>query len=390
MNEPLDHAPFGFFEFSDDGIILSANSTLADLLGYTSEEMVGKKVEGFLTLANKIFYQTHFFPLIKLNGSANEIFLSLLARDGSPIPVLTSAKRCSDRFQCAVMVVAERQKYETEILSARRKAEEDLNSNEELKKAKQDLEQKTRDLDRRLHELQGKNQEMENVSRLLAHDLREPMRKVRLFADMIREESGTELGTEGAFGLGRIFEESDRSLLLISEIQRFLDAGTNLEAVTLVDLDSVVTSAAQLVRETRPNWTLEAERLPNIVGRPKQLQRLFEELFENAVKFNPSANSLVIKISSQNVQLNGYHATKDRYAYRDFIQIEIADNGESFDPEYKSYVFELFKKLNPASTDPGVGLAICRKIAVSHQGSIEIKPVPNEGTVVILRLPFEQ
>jgi phosphoserine phosphatase RsbU/P len=388
MNEQLDHAPFGYIEFSEDGKVLASNTTLANLLGYSPEELVGRKFESLLTLANKIFYQTHFFPLLKLNGNASEVFLSLLGRDGSSIPVLTSAGRRNGSFQCAFMVVSERQKYETEILSARRKAEEALSSNEELKKAKQELEQNARDLDRRLHELQGKNLEVENVSRLLAHDLREPVRKVRLFADLVRENVTTALDAEGSFGLTRIFEESDRALHLITEIQRFLDAGTSQEAMVPVELDSVVRGAEQMIREKNSNWKLEVENLPKIVGRPRQLESLFQELFDNALKFCPLTHPLVVRISSQKIQLNGYHATKDRYVYRDFVQIEVADNGMSFDPQYTSYVFGLFKKLNPTSNGVGAGLAICRKIAATHQGTIEIRPVLNQGTSVILRLPY--
>ena len=390
MNDRLDLAPCGFAEFGDDGIITYANTTFANLVGWPAGELAGKKFESLLTLPNRIFYQTHFFPLLKLRGVAAEIFLSLLARDGSSVPVLTSARRHGQTIQCVFLVVAERQKYEAEILAARRKAEEALQSNAELKTAKLNLEQQARDLDYRLQELVIKNQEMLNVSRMFAHDLREPMRKVRLFGEIVRENAGATLSLEGEIAFSRLLAESERALLLISEIQRFLEAGTGDEPVTRVSLNAIAGKAAQLVRETESDWELEIDPMPAIDGRPRQLVLLFEELFQNAVKFRSDERPLRVRVSGQTIQLNSYQSTKDRYVYRDFAQIEITDNGRGFDPKYESYVFELFKKIDLGSQGLGIGLAICARIAAAHYGTITVKPELDNGLTVVLRLPVEK
>lgn len=94
MADRLDNAPCGFVEFADDGAILYANATLAEWLGLSnSQQLVGRKFDSILTVANRIFFQTHFFPMLTLNGGVEEIFLSLRAHDGASVPVVATAKR---------------------------------------------------------------------------------------------------------------------------------------------------------------------------------------------------------------------------------------------------------------------------------------------------------
>ncbi|MBD0325153.1 MAG: PAS domain-containing protein, partial [Pyrinomonadaceae bacterium] len=93
MDDLLNTAPCGFLSFSDDGVILIVNSTLLESLGYALRELQGKNFESFLPVASRIFYQTHFFPLLKLHGKAEEIYLSLRANSGAEVPVLVNAVR---------------------------------------------------------------------------------------------------------------------------------------------------------------------------------------------------------------------------------------------------------------------------------------------------------
>src|SRR5688500_7595232 len=91
--ELLDHAPCGFVSFGDDGEILVANHTLATMLGYEPDILVGRPVETLLTTPTRIFYQTHFFPMLRLHGRADEMFLTLRSQDGTPVHVLGNASR---------------------------------------------------------------------------------------------------------------------------------------------------------------------------------------------------------------------------------------------------------------------------------------------------------
>src|SRR5688500_7047748 len=86
----LDAAPCGFVSFGDDGAIALVNRTLLELLGYERDELLGRHVETILTIAGRIFYQTHLFPLLTLHGRAEEIFLLLRPKGGGEVGALVN------------------------------------------------------------------------------------------------------------------------------------------------------------------------------------------------------------------------------------------------------------------------------------------------------------
>ena len=94
--------------------IVAANATLHEMLGYAPGEIAGLHVERLLTVAGRIFYQTHVFPTLKLQASVNEVYLNLVDADGLAVPVLLNAVRRprEDRFVSDWIVVAMRQRDE--------------------------------------------------------------------------------------------------------------------------------------------------------------------------------------------------------------------------------------------------------------------------------------
>src|SRR5215207_8543715 len=123
-DELLDALPCGVVSFTDDGHIHYLNDTLARLLGYDCAELQGRHVEPLLTVAARIFYQTHLFPLLRLHGTADEIFLLLRAKNGSDVGALVNARRRErdGAFvnDCVLLEVRERRKYEDELLRAKK------------------------------------------------------------------------------------------------------------------------------------------------------------------------------------------------------------------------------------------------------------------------------
>src|SRR5689334_4201628 len=93
MERYLRLAPSLFFAVSADGTLLEVNQSLLDCLGYKPNELDGKKVDVVFPVATRIFYQTHLFPLLKLNGKAEEIYVDLNKSNGEYLPVLLNAAR---------------------------------------------------------------------------------------------------------------------------------------------------------------------------------------------------------------------------------------------------------------------------------------------------------
>src|SRR3954462_12800585 len=93
MDALLDTAPCGFVSFGDDGRIALINTTLTERLGYSRDELVGRHVEIFFPVSTKLFFHTHFYPLMKMHGRAREVFLLLCAKTGEELGALCNAVR---------------------------------------------------------------------------------------------------------------------------------------------------------------------------------------------------------------------------------------------------------------------------------------------------------
>ncbi|HEU0078986.1 MAG TPA: histidine kinase dimerization/phospho-acceptor domain-containing protein, partial [Longimicrobiaceae bacterium] len=162
VDELLNTAPCGFLSFADDGAVELVNATLLEMLGYGREELVGRHVERILTVGSRIFYQTHWFPLLRLHGRAEEIFLMLRSRSGEEVGVLVNAVRRerggAAAYDCVLMQVRERRKYEDELLRARRAA--DL-ARGEMEVQKRELEEANGLLEAQAVELELQQQQMQ-------------------------------------------------------------------------------------------------------------------------------------------------------------------------------------------------------------------------------------
>ena len=94
LDQRLDLAPCGYVSFADDGELLEVNTTLATMLGYVARaDLVGAHIQTILPPGGRIFYQTHIFPLLRLHGMVEEIYVPLRKRNGGDLPVLMNAVR---------------------------------------------------------------------------------------------------------------------------------------------------------------------------------------------------------------------------------------------------------------------------------------------------------
>ncbi|QRK09745.1 PAS domain S-box protein [Archangium violaceum] len=396
MDDLLSSAPCGLFSFTDDGVLVAVNETLLEVLGYARDELLGRHVEQLLSLASRMFYETHFFPLIRMHGRAQELSLALRSRTGESVPVLVNAVRKARQGgvvnHCAFMPVRERAKYEDELLKAKWAAEEALLSNEELTRARQALEQQARELEQKLRMLERRNQQLTRVSTILSHDLREPARKLSMFACLFTREDREGLSLTGQRSLDRIKSISVKLEQLVTALHQLVTLDVTDEPVEDVDLLEVVGNARQRVSEAAMagSVTLRCAPLPMVQGRRRQLMMLFHELFDNAVKFRKPDTHPRIDIECQLVQENSFRVMKDKYRYTDFARIVVADNGLGFDNRYSDYVFEVLRKVDTNTPGLGVGLALCHKVVENHGGSISVESEPGVGTRFTLLLPLRQ
>ncbi|MES2704660.1 MAG: ATP-binding protein [Bacteroidota bacterium] len=394
MDELLDHAPCGFVSFYDNGIINEVNQTLANLLGYAKQELIGQKVERLMTIAGRIFFQTHFFPLVKLQGKAEEVFLTLTSKDNDHIPALVSANRKIGKAlpenHCIIVPVHQRQKYEQELLLAKKTAEDALNRNVHLLALTEELEKNKLALDWQVTRLSNINSDLVQFSNVISHDMQEPVRKIAVFADIVRNDPGQQLSEDALLALGHITTASRRMRSLVMGLQEFVSMETAANHVFTCDLNEIVADTLQrLTTETDVSPQVTAAALPSVEGQPSQIGLLFYHLLLNAFRFRREGLPPEIKIDCDIIQQNSFKATKDKYRYIDFARITVADNGRGFDNEYAAYIFQLFKKAHIDSPGIGFGLALCKKIVENHMGSISAHGKVNEGATITVLLPLK-
>ena len=128
MNIHADQLPCGFLSLSLDGVIQSINDKLLEWIGAERDNTAGRHVNAILTESSKLFYQFYIFPMLKMHGKVEELYLSLESSDGSEVPVLLNGVCCEREgvmvSECILVRTVNRQKLEHEILIAKKAAQQ--------------------------------------------------------------------------------------------------------------------------------------------------------------------------------------------------------------------------------------------------------------------------
>jgi signal transduction histidine kinase len=366
VDELLDSLPCGVVSFTDEGRVLLANDTLGRMLREEASTLVGRHIETLLTVAGRIFYQTHFFPLLRLHGKAEEVFLLLRRADGTELGVLVNgARRRRDGSfvnDCVLLEVRERRKYEDELLRARREAE-----------------QANAALAARTREVEAANHAKTEFLTTMSHELRTPLNAIGGYVQLI------ELGIHGPVTeqqretLGRVTRSQQHLLRLINDLLNLarIESGRvdfTIEDMSLADAVSAVTpmiepqmAAGQLTFAS----SVDAEL--RVRADREKVQQILLNLLSNAVKFTPAGGR---------VRLDASHDADSK------VRVRVTDTGIGIQPEKLDAVFEPFVRLGERRSEgTGLGLAISRDLARGMGGDLAAHSGPAGGSVFTLTLP---
>jgi two-component system CheB/CheR fusion protein len=224
-------------------------------------------------------------------------------------------------------------------------------------------------------QINDQKEALEIFSRALAHDLKEPMRTINSYSELIGETATLSKQDKAHFKL--IQYASERMITLINSVLGYTQLDNISEArKVLCDTNtivhSVIQSLKQLIEETEAVVTYD--NLPEIKAIPAQLFQLFENLICNAIHHNSNKPEISIKASR----------TKDGWCF------SVQDNGDGIEDQYNDKVFEPFKRLTNDDNRTGLGLAVCSKIVQYHHGMIWHKPNNGEGTTFYFVIPTNQ
>jgi PAS domain S-box-containing protein len=425
LGDILENAPCGVVSFGDDGRIHYANATLLTRLGYTHELLTGKHFETLLGTGSRIFYQTHFYPLIRMHGRAQEVFLLLRARDNEDVGMLCNAARREIDgayvIDCVFMEVKERRKFEEALLDARQIAEranaalQDRTKEAEsaasllerqaleLELQHQQLHEQATELEAQSEELQSTNDELlelnqelekqreaaddanhakSNFLAVMSHELRTPLNAIGGYTQLL------DMGVQGPVtdaqreALARIDRSQRHLLRLINDVLNLarIESGRVEYVIEPVQLSEVLQSVVPMVEPQMTRKQLQfkstvAEGLAANADREK-VQQILLNVLTNALKFTPSGGSISVEAG----------CASDSHCY-----FRVIDSGVGIPPEMLDKIFEPFIQVDASHSRPaegtGLGLAISRDLARGMGGDLFAESEPGKGSTLQLNLP---
>jgi phosphoserine phosphatase RsbU/P len=391
MEISLDRAPCCYFSSNDEGIILDVNETLCSQLHYDKEQLLGNTVDAIFTLATRIFHQTHFFPLLKMQGHADEIFITLQTKNKKQVPVLVNAERREVNGNAVILYIGipvhNRKKFEDELVAAKKEAEAALQENTALQQAKQELQKHAEQLDQHIVKVNQQNEELKQFNRVVTHDLQEPVRKLSVFSNILLNADENHGNSKTI--VEKLLRASEQLRSVIFKLQQYIWLTESAIKLTEIDFNELLLLVQQKLEKEFPASSLivNAGDIPVLQADWDQMQVLLHQLLSNAVRFRKEGEKAIVEITSTILQKNRFTNLEGKYHYQDFLKLQVKDNGIGFDLRRKDQVFDLFR--NGHTSGYGIGLSLCKRIVENHWGKITIDSKPEEGTTVTILLPVE-
>jgi signal transduction histidine kinase len=231
-------------------------------------------------------------------------------------------------------------------------------------------------------ELARSNAQLQEFAYVASHDLKEPLRVISGFAQLLAENYAGKLDKDAYEFIGYMVDGASRMQTLINDLLEYSKVSTQgkpLEPVHSSDaLKQAIYNLQVAIRETEAQVTYDD--LPRINGDANQLTQLFQNLISNAIKFRRKDERPRIHISAS-LEEGG-----DRWV------VSVTDNGIGIAPEHRERIFDMFRRIHGRGNYPGtgIGLAVCSKIVERHGGRIWVESEPGKGSTFSFSLPVAE
>lgn len=341
-----ENAPCGYVSALPDGMIVKVNQTFLTWTGYRREDLVGRKrFQDLLTAGGRIFHETHYAPLLRMQGEVREIAVEIVCANGGRLPVLINSVLRKDavgkpiRTRTTVFNATDRKEYERELLRARQKAEQ-------ADKAKADF-----------------------IS-MISHEIRTPLSAIMGVGHLL---GNTDLSSQQQKFVRILRSSSENLLNLVNEILDFskIEAGKLSLEERSFDLRQLVNGilSSLRVKADEKGIILETyvdELVPAVLlGDPIKVAQVLTNLLGNAIKFTAQG--------SVTVTLQVRELLSDAV----MIHFRVSDTGIGISPDRLQHVFDDFTQ---ASYDislkyggTGLGLAISKRLVELHGSKLAVE-----------------
>ena len=339
----FENAPCGYLSADRNGRITRANQTFSQWTGHDQAALVGRRFADRLSIPGRIFYETHFAPMLHMQGAFNEVALEVIAADGRTVPVLVNAIERRDEngqpsfIRFTLFIATQRRSYERELLEERDDAKAEVRS------AHADAELR------------------EQFIAVLGHDLRNPLAAIASGVRLLGPEPLSDRG---------------RTILTLME-------GSVVRAAGLIDnvLDFARGRLGGGITLTRADEPLEPV-LAQIVAELRSIAP--DQVIETHFTIDQEVNCDRIRIGQllSNILGNALtHGAKDVPVRLDAtiadgeLSISVTNGGDPIPPEAIGKLFQPFYRGGDQNKHHGLGLGlhIAGEIARAHGGTLEAR-----------------
>jgi PAS domain S-box-containing protein len=358
-----EHAPCAYLTTLPDGTMVRVNRTFVEWTGYSREALLaGKKIQTLLSIGSRIYYETHYAPLLRMQGVANEIALEVVRDDGRILPVLVNSRQKRDAAgtpllnRITLFDSTDRRRYEHELLLARRKAEQ-------VAKDKADL------------------------LAMLSHDIRNPLNALMGVVQLLDR---SELAEPQRRLVRLLKTSSDNMLNLLNHVLELSKAESSSFALieTPFSLQALVNEvvstfeAAARDKGVTIGSSIAASVPPTLSGDPVAIRQILSNLVGNAVKFT-SVGSVTVTVETKQVATDGVT-----------LAFAVSDTGIGIAHDVIDRIFSEFTQASYETAvrfgGSGLGLTITRRLLELHGSNVHVDSSPGKGSTFSfdLRLPL--
>jgi PAS domain S-box-containing protein len=343
--------------------ILAWNKKCEHTYGYKKEEVIGKPY-------------LEIFPEVKKNETVMAALQSAL--DGISIYVPVQKAHYAKGYVEGHYIPLHNSENEVYgMLHIVHDVTERIEAEQEMRRMNESLFQKNK-------QLESLNEELSSFAFIASHDLREPLRKVQVFADRILTREMNTLSSAGRDEFRRIQAAVRRMDTLIDDILGFSSVTASSKGFIDFSIAEVFENVKRDMNDeiSQKKAIIESQPLPRITGNPSHFAHLFKNLLSNSLKFQPNGQRPKVKVSFREIGggeiPGGYADPNSRY-----LEISIEDNGIGFEQQYENRIFQMFQRLHGMHEyeGTGMGLSICKKVMDIYQGFITAKSSPGNGAI---------
>lgn len=226
-------------------------------------------------------------------------------------------------------------------------------------------------------ELRRSNEELEEFAYVASHDMQEPLRTVSSYVQLLERRYADKLDSDARDFIAFAADGAARMQAMISDLSAYSRIGRREREFLPTDFEKALSEALANLESAimESNAEVTIGPLPVIVADSSQITVLFQNLVGNAIKFRQEGVTPRVHVSAEK--------QGEKWVF------SVSDNGIGIDPKNFDRIFVIFQQLHPPDTYPGtgIGLAICKRIVERHGGSIWVESDPGKGTTFYFAIP---